>query len=60
LFLALKFLQNLPLLDAIKKTLTRLEGTWGIAVIAKEHPDQMIAVCTQFYEFTPVRQIAKG
>ena len=31
------------LVDAVKKALPRLDGTWGIAVISKEQPDQMIA-----------------
>lgn len=31
------------LLNSVKKTLARLEGTWGICVISKDHPDQMIA-----------------
>ncbi len=31
------------LVDAIKKSLTRLEGTWGIAVIATDSPDRIIA-----------------
>lgn len=29
--------------DAVKQTLQKLEGTWGLAVIAKDHPDQIIA-----------------
>ena len=36
--------EKLVLLDAIKKALSRLEGTWGIAVIAKDNPGQLIAV----------------
>jgi glucosamine--fructose-6-phosphate aminotransferase (isomerizing) len=39
-----KYLDDkLPILDAVKKALGRLEGTWGIAVIAKDSPDQIIA-----------------
>lgn len=35
--------QNLSFVDAVKRTLTRLEGTWGLVFIHKDHPDQMIA-----------------
>lgn len=31
------------LADAVKHALQRLEGTWGLAVISKDHPDQIIA-----------------
>lgn len=34
---------GLPLIEAIKSTLARLEGTWGLAIIATDHPDQIIA-----------------
>lgn len=36
--------QNLPIMEAVKKTLSRLEGTWGLAIICKNNPDQIIAV----------------
>ncbi|MBU1126552.1 MAG: glutamine--fructose-6-phosphate transaminase (isomerizing) [Patescibacteria group bacterium] len=35
--------QGLDLMSAIKKTLNRLEGTWGLAIISKDAPDQIIA-----------------
>ncbi len=35
--------KNLDLIDAVKQTLNRLEGTWGLAIIAKNKPDQIIA-----------------
>lgn len=35
--------KQLPLLDAVKQTLGRLEGTWGLAIISKDWPDQVIA-----------------
>ena len=35
--------QGLPVLDAVKKTLARLEGTWGLAIIHKDEPQQVIA-----------------
>ena len=35
--------QGLPVLDAVKKTLARLEGTWGLAIIHKDEPHQVIA-----------------
>jgi len=35
--------QNLPLKAAVNKTLSRLEGTWGLAILSKSHPDQIIA-----------------
>ncbi len=34
---------GLSLIEAIKSTLARLEGTWGLAIIATDHPDQIIA-----------------
>ncbi len=34
--------QNLSLVEAVKRTLNRLEGTWGLAIIAKDNPDQII------------------
>eukprot|EP01100_Stratorugosa_tubuloviscum_P007164 TRINITY_DN29_c4_g1_i1.p1 TRINITY_DN29_c4_g1~~TRINITY_DN29_c4_g1_i1.p1 ORF type:complete len:669 (+),score=383.71 TRINITY_DN29_c4_g1_i1:107-2113(+) len=34
---------QLSFLDAVKKTLSRLEGTWGLAIIDKQTPDQIIA-----------------
>ena len=35
--------QQLPTLEAIKRTLGRLEGTWGLAIIHKDEPQQVIA-----------------
>ena len=35
--------QTLPLVDAVQKTLTRVEGTYGIVVISKKEPDKMVA-----------------
>jgi glucosamine 6-phosphate synthetase-like amidotransferase/phosphosugar isomerase protein len=29
---------------AVKKTLGRLEGTWGLVIISKDEPDKIIAV----------------
>uniref|UniRef100_A0A0H5QI91 Glutamine--fructose-6-phosphate aminotransferase [isomerizing] n=1 Tax=Spongospora subterranea TaxID=70186 RepID=A0A0H5QI91_9EUKA len=34
---------GLPLMDAIKTTLNRLQGTYGLAIMSKEHPGQLIA-----------------
>lgn len=34
---------NVPLLEAVKKTLARLEGTWGLVIIHKSFPNQIIA-----------------
>lgn len=34
---------GLPLLEAVKSALAKLEGTWGLAIIASDHPDQIIA-----------------
>ena len=34
---------GLPVLDAVKKTLGRLEGTWGLAILHKDAPAQVIA-----------------
>ncbi len=36
--------QGSTLLDAVKKTQERLEGTWGLAILDKDNPDQLIAV----------------
>ena len=36
--------QGLALMDAVKKALSRLEGTWGLAIISTLQPDQIIAV----------------
>ena len=35
--------QSLPMLEAVKRTLGRLEGTWGLAIIHKDEPQQVIA-----------------
>eukprot|EP00744_Colponema_vietnamica_P001287 GILI01002149.1.p1 GENE.GILI01002149.1~~GILI01002149.1.p1 ORF type:complete len:703 (-),score=268.20 GILI01002149.1:429-2537(-) len=35
--------EGAQLSDAVKKTLSRLEGTWGLAILSKDHPDQIIA-----------------
>jgi glucosamine--fructose-6-phosphate aminotransferase (isomerizing) len=35
--------EGLDLEDAFNKSLARLEGTWGIVMIAKDKPDQLIA-----------------
>lgn len=35
--------QNMNILDAVQKTLSRLEGTWGLAIIHKDSPGQVIA-----------------
>jgi glucosamine--fructose-6-phosphate aminotransferase (isomerizing) len=35
--------ENLPILDAVKKALSRLEGTWGLAILHKDSPNQIIA-----------------
>eukprot|EP00455_Lapot_gusevi_P042359 TRINITY_DN5010_c0_g2_i4.p1 TRINITY_DN5010_c0_g2~~TRINITY_DN5010_c0_g2_i4.p1 ORF type:complete len:473 (-),score=186.99 TRINITY_DN5010_c0_g2_i4:58-1476(-) len=35
--------RGLTLMEAVKSTLQRLEGTWGIALISRDHPDQIIA-----------------
>lgn len=34
--------QKMPLLEAVKTALARLEGTWGIVVISKDQPNQLI------------------
>jgi len=31
------------LIDAVNKTLDRLSGTWGLVILSKDHPDQLIA-----------------
>ncbi len=36
--------EGFPVIDAIKKTLARLEGTWGLGIIATALPDTVIAV----------------
>lgn len=35
--------QGTPLIGAIKGALSELEGTWGLVIISKEEPDQIIA-----------------
>eukprot|EP01132_Coremiostelium_polycephalum_P007881 gene7881-9700_t len=35
--------QGLPVVDAIKETQKRLQGTWGIVIVCKDQPDQLIA-----------------
>jgi glutamine---fructose-6-phosphate transaminase (isomerizing) len=35
--------EGMPLMDAIKATLARLHGTYGLAIISKDQPDQIIA-----------------
>lgn len=35
--------QGTVLIDAVKATLAQLEGTWGLAIVHKENPDQIIA-----------------
>ncbi len=35
--------QTLPLVDAVQKTLTKVEGTYGIVVISKKEPDKLVA-----------------
>lgn len=35
--------QDMAPLAAVKKTLSRLEGTWGLAIMHKDAPDQIIA-----------------
>ncbi|MEJ5360950.1 MAG: glutamine--fructose-6-phosphate transaminase (isomerizing) [Spirochaetota bacterium] len=35
--------QTMPLVDAVQKTLTKVEGTYGIVVISKKEPDKIIA-----------------
>ncbi len=35
--------EDLPLIDAVTNTLGRLHGTWGICLIAKDSPNQIIA-----------------
>eukprot|EP00742_Colponemidia_sp_Colp-10_P003687 GILJ01003925.1.p1 GENE.GILJ01003925.1~~GILJ01003925.1.p1 ORF type:complete len:697 (+),score=134.08 GILJ01003925.1:1936-4026(+) len=35
--------QGMELVDAFKQTLSRLEGTWGLAVLSKDSPNQIIA-----------------
>lgn len=37
--------QKMPLVDAVKKTMSRLEGTWGVVLLSREQPDQLIAAC---------------
>jgi len=33
----------MPLVDAVQKTLTKVEGTYGIVVISKKEPDKLVA-----------------
>ncbi len=40
--------EKIPLLDAVKKTLSRLEGTWGLVIMGKDFPDQLIVVRPSF------------
>ncbi|MCX8122753.1 MAG: glutamine--fructose-6-phosphate transaminase (isomerizing) [Spirochaetes bacterium] len=35
--------QTMPLVDAVQRTLTKVEGTYGIVVISKKEPDKLIA-----------------
>jgi len=35
--------QTMPLVDAVQKTLTKVEGTYGIVVISKKEPDKIVA-----------------
>ncbi|KAM9957845.1 hypothetical protein ACTFIW_012817 [Dictyostelium discoideum] len=35
--------QGLQIVDAIKETQKKLQGTWGIAVVCKDNPDQIVA-----------------
>ncbi len=35
--------QTMTLVDAVQKTLTKVEGTYGIVVISKKEPDKMVA-----------------
>ncbi|KAF2073554.1 hypothetical protein CYY_005139 [Polysphondylium violaceum] len=35
--------QGLPIVEAIKETQLKLQGTWGIAVVCKDNPDQIVA-----------------
>ncbi|MDH7553465.1 MAG: glutamine--fructose-6-phosphate transaminase (isomerizing) [Spirochaetota bacterium] len=35
--------QTMPLVDAVQKTLTKVEGTYGIVVISKKEPDKLVA-----------------
>eukprot|EP00743_Colponemidia_sp_Colp-15_P007192 GILK01007766.1.p1 GENE.GILK01007766.1~~GILK01007766.1.p1 ORF type:complete len:710 (-),score=127.71 GILK01007766.1:231-2360(-) len=34
---------GMDVIAAFKKTLSRLEGTWGLAVLSKDHPNQILA-----------------
>lgn len=35
--------QDMPILEAVKCALARLEGTWGLAILHKDSPNQIIA-----------------
>lgn len=35
--------EGVELLEAVRKTVARLEGTWGLCIIDKNNPDRIIA-----------------
>jgi glucosamine--fructose-6-phosphate aminotransferase (isomerizing) len=35
--------EGMELLEAVRKTVSRLEGTWGLCIIDKRNPDRIIA-----------------
>merc|ERR1719173_67950 len=37
--------QNQDTMTAVRSTLERLEGSWGLAIIAKDSPDEIIVTC---------------
>jgi glucosamine--fructose-6-phosphate aminotransferase (isomerizing) len=36
--------EGMNILDAIKEAQVRLQGTWGVALVCRDHPDQIIAM----------------
>ncbi|CAN0585612.1 unnamed protein product, partial [Ectocarpus sp. 12 AP-2014] len=36
---------NMDLKVALAKTVAKLDGTWGLAVIAHEKPDELVVAC---------------
>lgn len=36
--------EGMNIIDALKESQKRLQGTWGVAMVVKDHPDQIIAM----------------
>lgn len=48
--------EGLDFMPAVKKALGKLEGTWGLAIIHKDKPGEIIAVCLVLVDVVAFRR----